>query len=199
MWKSISTTDFASTNDTAKIDDEIISVIVKNNMFVQPDAGAPGMKLAVQITGGTFDDTDVITTDSSDIVVGPVLVIDESGNKVTTGGSLLSTTFFINNTASEQTVNVFVDSNPLDRTFSIVKPPLNSGNFTGQGAGPHPLGNGNGLNGTRTVGGTIVLENLLIPAGTTINIVTTDIDPTTRQIIFGRLVVASPTCSNRLN
>jgi len=147
--------------------------------FIQPDAGAPGMKLAIQFIGGTYSATDVITTDSSDIVVGPVVVTNEAGNNVTSGGRVLTTTFFINSTATAQTVQVTVDGKTLLRTFEIVIPAANSGNFTGQSTTiTHPLGNGNGLNGTRTVGGTIVLDSLIVPAGVTVNVTATDIDPT---------------------
>jgi len=165
-------------DDTAILDDEIISVIVKRGDLMQPDAGAPGMKLAVQLIGGTYSDTDVITTDSSDIVIGPVVVTDSTGAPVSSGGTVLTTTFFINNTAAAQSVEVSINGNSLVRTFEIVIPEANSGDFTGQGAGPHPLGNGVGRNGTRTVGGTIVLESLIVPTGVNLIVTTSDIDPT---------------------
>jgi hypothetical protein len=61
---------------------------------------------------------------------------------------VLTTTFFIDVTAAAQTVEVSVGGSMLTRTFEIVIPAANSGNFTGQGAGPHPLGNDIGRNGT---------------------------------------------------
>jgi len=165
-------------DDTAKLDDEIISVIVKKGDFIQPDAGAPGMKLAVQFIGGTYSATDVITTDSSDIVVGPVIVTNTAGNNVTSGGSVLTTIFFINSTANAQSVEVFINGDLLERTFEIVIPTPGSGDFTGEStAWTHSLGNGDGKNGTRTVGGTIVLDSLIIPALVTVNVTAFDIDP----------------------
>ena len=44
-----------------------------------PDAAAPGMNVAVQFIGKGFGDGTSITTNSSDIVVGPKIVTDESG------------------------------------------------------------------------------------------------------------------------
>jgi len=136
-----------------------------SSVFMQPDAGAPGMNLAVQFIGDALSESAIITTNSSDIVVGPNLVTDANGDKVTSGGNVLTTIFFISQTASAQTVEISYNGQALTRTFEIVIPAANSGDFTGQGAGPHPLGNGDGRNGTRTVGGTIVLESLLIPTG----------------------------------
>jgi len=119
-------------DDSADTFDEIISVSIKKGDFIQPDAGAPGMKLAVQFIGGTYSDTNLVTTDSSDIVVGPVVVTNEAGNNVTSGGRVLTTTFFINKTAAPQTVQVSIDGSTLDRTFEIVIPTPGSGDFTGE-------------------------------------------------------------------
>ena len=76
---------------------------------MQPDAGTPGMNLAIQFIGSNFASTTSVTTDSSDVVVGPVLAYDTNGDVVTSGGSVLKTIFFISKTASAQTVEVTVD------------------------------------------------------------------------------------------
>jgi len=136
------------------------------------------MNLQVQFYGSNFNNTDVITTNSSDIAVGPVIVTDAAGDLVAAGGVVLSTTFFINATASAQNVEITFGTVALSRTFEIIIPGANSGDYIGQGAGPHSLGDGIGRNGDRTIGGTIVLENLLIPVGTIVNVTTTDISPT---------------------
>jgi len=56
-------------------------------------------------------------------------------------------------------------------------PAAGSGDFSAAGGGPHQLGDGTGVNGARTEGGTIVLENLIIPTGVTVQIDRSDIDP----------------------
>jgi len=194
---------FASTEDTATTDDEIISVNIFNivpvnledtalvddfitaqvtvgGILMQPDAGAPGMNLEIQFIGETYSSSTSVTTNSSDIVVGPSLAYDQNGDVVTSGGSVLKTIFFISPTASAQTVEVTVGTSTITHTFEIQIPTANSGDFTGQSTTiTHPLGNDIGRNGTRTVGGTIVLESLIIPAGVTVNVTTTDIDPAT--------------------
>jgi hypothetical protein len=165
-------------DDSATVDDEIISATVTPDLqiFLQPDAGPPGMNLAVQFLGTNFNSTDIVTTDSSDIVVGPAVATDTTGANVTTGGVVLSTTFFINPTAADQNVRIKINDNFIDRIFQIVTPASGSGNFTGQGAGPHFLGDDTGVNGDRTTGGTIVLDVLDIPAGTDVRIDTADMD-----------------------
>jgi len=99
---------------------------------MQPDAGAPGMNLEIQFIGTGFGSGTTVTTDSSDIVVGPVLAYDQSGDVVTSGGSVLKTIFFIDPFASAQTVEVSIDGGTLTRTFEIQIPTANSGDFTGQ-------------------------------------------------------------------
>src|SRR3990172_8273880 len=146
--------------------------------IMQPDAGAPGMNLAVQFIGRNFRNTTEITTNSSAIVVGPVITSNEAGNKVDLG-NVTNTMFFINATAASQNVTVYMDGKAITPIFQIKTPTANSGDFTGQGAGPHPLGNGIGRNGTRTLNGTIVLDSLIIPAGTTVTVDVTDLDVST--------------------
>jgi len=147
---------------------------------MQPDAAAPGMNINVQIFGTGFDDSTTITTSSSDIVVGPSIVTDETGDSTTTNGKVLTTVFFINATATPGPVTVFIDSSALFRTFEIVD---TTGNFVGTGdysaaaPGTYTLGNDQGINGNRTIGGTIVLDSLIVPNGITLNINVVDIDP----------------------
>ncbi|MEE8234225.1 MAG: hypothetical protein V3R41_06060, partial [Gammaproteobacteria bacterium] len=147
--------------------------------FMQPDAGAPGMNVAVQFFGNSFNSTQKVTTNSSDIVVGPTIVTDEKGDVVTAGGRILTTMFFINVTAGVQNVTVSIDGVAVIPKFQIIIPSEDSGDFTGQGAGPHLLGNGVGRNGIRTAGGTIVLNHLIVPAGTTVTVDTSDTNSTT--------------------
>ncbi|MHA2069598.1 MAG: DUF2341 domain-containing protein, partial [Candidatus Thorarchaeota archaeon] len=151
---------------------------VDSGAFIQPDAGAPGMNLAVELIGSGFSETDTVTTNSTDIIVGnSTIVVDQAGNQTATDGTILKTIFFINETALDQTVEVQVNGNPLTRVFEIFTPAANSGDYIGQGAGPHTLGDGTGRNGDRTVGGTIILENLFIPAGVDVFVDTADNDP----------------------
>jgi len=76
-------------------------------------------------------------------------------------------------------MSLLINGAILERTFEIVIPEANSGDFTGESTTwIHSLGNGNGKNGTRTVGGTIVLDSLIVPTGVTVDITTTDIDLT---------------------
>jgi len=162
--------------DSSLIDDFITVKATISTILMQPDAGAPGMNLAIQFIGNNFASTTAVTTNSTDIVVGPVLAYDTNGDVVTSGGVVLKTIFFISPTATAQTVEVTLGISTLTRTFEILVPAGNSGDFIGQGAGPFALGDGAGRNGDRSTDGTIVLENLLIPAGTTVTVDTTDTD-----------------------
>ncbi len=138
----------------------------------QPDIGAPGMELAVQFVGSDFKSTDTVTTNSSDIVVGPVVVTDTSGNVASTGARTLTTTFFISDNAGEQDVEISIRGETLTNKFRIETPIANSGNFTGS-TGTVTIGDGK--NGTRTFGGTILLDYLIVPSG--VNVVIDISDP----------------------
>jgi len=140
------------------------------------------MNVQVQfIGGGNYNSTDVVSTNSSDIVVGPVVVTDFSGDVVSTNGKVLSTVFFINVTASPQAVNVTVGGDNLNRLFEIVDTSgtfIGTGDYSGQ-SGTFTLGDDSGVNGNRTIGGTIVLDSLLVPSGVTLNVNVTDLDAST--------------------
>src|SRR3990172_2577357 len=166
--------------------------------IMQPDAGAQGMNLAVQFIGRNFRNTTEITTNSSAIVVGPVITTNEAGNKVDLG-NVTTTMFFINATAGSQNVTVYMDGKAITPIFQIKTPTVNSGDFTGQGAGPHSLGNGIGRNGTRTLNGTIVLDSLIIPVGTTVTVDVSDLDtsaPGNQGYLPAIIVVDGPVIIN---
>jgi len=148
---------------------------------MQPDAGAPGMNLEIQFVGNNFGSTTTVTTDSSDIVVGPVLVYDQSGDVVTTGGSVLKTVFFISGSASVQSVEVTVGPDILLRNFEIIPITgtlVGSGDYSAAAPGLYTLGNDQGINGNRTIGGTTVLDSLIVPVGVILNVTAQDIDLT---------------------
>jgi len=171
---------FVRTMEDSVTIDETISATAGNIAFMQPDAAAPGMNINVQFFGTGYDDSTTITTSSSDIVVGPTIVTDKTGDSTTTNGQVLTTIFFINASATPGPVTVFIDSSALFRTFEIVD---TTGNFIGTGdysvaaPGLYTLGNDQGINGNRTIGGTIVLDSLIVPTGITLNINIADIDP----------------------
>jgi len=146
------TTVFRNVDDDSALVDDFITFKVKDSSFFQPDAGAPGMNVAVQFIADGYTETSTVTTNSPDIVVGPTIVTDENGDVVAAGGRVLTAMFFINITAAPQTVAVTIDGKELTRTFEIQIPDANSGDYIGQGAGPFDLGDNTGRNGNRTVG-----------------------------------------------
>ncbi len=152
--------------------DHIIDPPTKINMSL-PDAGSPGMSIAVQFTGNNFSSADAVTTNSSDIVAGPVIVTDASGNAVQDSGVVLSTVFFIKSTAAEQDVQVTIGGTTVPEPFKIISPVPGSGDFS---ASSGIVTIGDGLNGTRTNGGTIVLDSLIVPSGVTVVVDTSDPD-----------------------
>jgi hypothetical protein len=151
-----------------------------NNAVMMPDAAAPGMNIAVQIVGNGFSNTDVVTTNSSKIVLGPTIVTNAAGTKVSTGGVVMQTTLFINATATPGAVEILINGVPLRYPFNIIDRSnkfVNTGDYTGQ-AGTFTLGDDLFRNGNRTLAGTIVLDSLLVPTAVTLLIDTSDIDPT---------------------
>ncbi|MBS3164642.1 hypothetical protein J4439_04380, partial [Candidatus Woesearchaeota archaeon] len=142
--------------------------------YLYPDEAAPGMNVVVTFIGPDFDENDTVRTNSSDIFVGPVFILNQSASEVTSGGRTLQTVFFINASAQNQSVTLNISGTLYPNNFSIRTPGLQSGNFSGL-SGTRTLGNG-GANGTRSFSGTIVLDSLIIPAGMTVNVTTTDPD-----------------------
>ncbi|MBI3027268.1 VCBS repeat-containing protein [Candidatus Woesearchaeota archaeon] len=138
-----------------------------------PDAGAPGMNLVVQFIGDDFDSTDNVTVNTTDIFIGTKTITDLAGNVVSDNGRVLTTVFFINPSAAAQDVQINISGVSLPQPFKIVVPTRDSGNFTGL-SGTFTIGDGK--NGTRTSGGTIVLDSLIIPQGVTVNVSRNDPD-----------------------
>ncbi|MGH9909277.1 MAG: hypothetical protein ACRD32_01420, partial [Nitrososphaerales archaeon] len=106
-----------------------------NNAIMMPDAAVPGMNIAVQIIGSKFSDTDVVTTNSSQIVVGPIVVSNSNGAKVASGGTVMQTTLFINGTATPGPVEVLINNVPIRYPFNIVDRSdhfIGTGDFTGK-------------------------------------------------------------------
>jgi hypothetical protein len=156
-----------------------IRAVPTNGDLVQPNSAASGMKIAVQVVGNEYSDTDVVTTNSSDIVVGPIIVTNEAGDEVATGGKVLTTMLFINETATPGPVEIRINGNPATYTFTIIDRDDNfigTGNYTGL-SGTYTLGDNTGINGNRTLAGTIVLDELIVPPLVTLLIDVSDIDP----------------------
>jgi len=168
---------FAVTMDLAPLQPPPVGF---SDMFLVPDEATPGMNVNVQIIGQNFTSIDTVRTNSSDIVVGPILVYDKAGNVVDKDGVVLSTIFFIDKNAVAGAFNVTVAGANLTRTFNITDTTYRfagTGDYTGK-TGFFTLGDNKGINGNRTIGGTIVLDELLVPVGVTLNITAQDIDPT---------------------
>src|SRR3989304_8333739 len=144
--------------------------------YIIPDSAAPGMNLAIQFVGRNFRNVTEITTNSSDVIVGPHIITNADGNTVDIG-NVTKATFFVNATAANQMVAIFMDGQKIKSHLNITTPDPLSGDFTGQGAGPFILGAGGLRTGTRTLNGTILLSNLIVPAAATVRIDTTDLDP----------------------
>jgi hypothetical protein len=156
--------------------------------YMYPDAGAPGMNLNVNFIGRNFRNSTEITTSSSDITVGPLVISDETGNKAAFNyinensniGNVTSTVFFIDPQAADQTVDIFMDGQQLKTQFEIVTPTAGDGDFSQGvgvcGAAPYQLGGGGACEGTRTINGTIVLDELNIPTGVTVTVDVSDLD-----------------------
>jgi len=126
------------------------------------------MYLAFQLMGDGYSSTDIITTNSPDIVVGPIVVTDEGGTVVETNGNVIQTIFFINITAAAQTVEVSINGLIIERTFEIIPITgtlVGSGDYSAAAPGTYTLGDGGGDNGNRTKGGVIVLDELIVPPG----------------------------------
>ncbi|MBS3131306.1 hypothetical protein J4212_02635, partial [Candidatus Woesearchaeota archaeon] len=148
-----------------------------NNVNIsQPDAAAPGMNVVVQFVGDDFDASDTITVNTSDITVGPKRIYSTSGTVVVNNGRVMSVPFFISSDAPDQVVGISIAGTLIGHTFRVITPAEGSGNFTGQ-SGSAVIGDG--TDGTRTAGGTIVLDSLIIPSGLTVTVDTTDRDSTT--------------------
>ncbi|MBU0535627.1 MAG: hypothetical protein KKE20_01580, partial [Nanoarchaeota archaeon] len=89
-------------------------------IYMYPDIAAPGMNVLVtfvDLNNSVFNNSIVITTNSSDVTVGPVVVTNRAGNVVTTGGDALSVPFFISPTAATQTVQISMGATALSQIF----------------------------------------------------------------------------------
>jgi len=173
------TVDYTTNNHEPPFIEAIFAKRLAEKILIQPDAGVPGMNLVVQFIGDLFNKTSTVTTSSSDIKVGPITVTDVNGDVVTTGGNVLTTVFFIDPSASPQTVTVTIDGVALPRTFEIIPITgtlVGSGDYSSAPGGTYTLGDGGGNNGNRTKGGVIILDELDVPVGITLNINVTDLD-----------------------
>jgi hypothetical protein len=133
--------------------------------YFTPDAAASGMNVPVTFVGSICQ-VPTVTTSSTDIVVGPSIVTDSSGNVATANGTTLSTVFFVKPDARPATgITVTVDGKALTQTFDIVLPT------------PDPNVTSGTYNLTsRTDRGTTVLGGLTVASGTTLTIGTSDTD-----------------------
>jgi hypothetical protein len=115
---------------------------------------------------GSFCAVPTVTTNNSDIIVGPSIVTDATGAVVTQNGKALSTMFFLKPDARPKTgITVTVDGTTLSQTFDIVIP------------APDPnLTSSDGSISGRTKRGTKVLGGLTVGSGRTLTIDTTDTD-----------------------
>jgi hypothetical protein len=115
---------------------------------------------------GSICQVPTVTTNSTDVVVGPVIMTDATGAVVTALGRAASTIFFVKPDARPVSgITVTVDGKTLNQTFDIVIPTPDP-NVT---SGTVPLGN-------RTKRGTKVLGGLTVASGATLNISTSDTD-----------------------
>jgi len=142
--------------------------------YFSPDAAAAGMHVPVTFVGA-FCTVPTVTTSSSDIVVGPSILTDETGAVVTQDGDALSTMFFVKPSARPATgITVSLDGDPLTQTFDLVVP------------SPDP----NVTSGTVSLsGGTSVLGGLTVGAGGTLQYSTaTDLPPVI--LVKGNMTIA---------
>ncbi len=151
--------------------------------LLQPDAAAPGMSVVVHVlsSAGLYTGNELITTSCPDILVGPSYLSDgtgDPGNPVV--GAVLSAVFFVSPSAALGDCTISVDGAPLvanggiDNLFRITT------------ALPGPVDGGTGdadgtVNGEillastdRSDGGTLLLQSLSVPLGTTLRLDTTD-------------------------
>lgn len=151
--------------------------------LLQPDAAAPGMAVVVHVlsSAGLYTGNEVITTSCPDILVGPAYLSDgtgDPGNPVV--GAVLSTVFCVSPTAALGDCTISVDGRPLsanggiDNLFRIATPlPAPTDGGTGDADGTV---NGEILLAStdRSDGGTLLLESLSVPAGTTLRVDSSD-------------------------
>ena len=144
--------------------------------YMLPDVAAPGMAVVVQFVGLNFTENSTVTTDSTDIVVGPALIADATGVAVTTAGRTLRVPFFIKSAASTpQTVTVTVDGNDLSQKFYINSVQAGDGELS-EDTGTRTLGDGTNDHGDRTQAGAILLDDLVVPSSLTVDIDLNDPD-----------------------
>ncbi|MCB9741803.1 MAG: putative metal-binding motif-containing protein [Alphaproteobacteria bacterium] len=158
--------------------------------FLQVDAGAPGMAVQVNLMslGGGFTGAETVTTDCSDIVVGPSVALDRAADPSNPiGGAVLQTVFYIDaNATTGQDCIVSIDGTPLsaissgvDNRFSIVAAeaaPVDGGTNDADGAADGVITISALL---RSDGGTVVFESLSVGSGETLWFDTSDPDTST--------------------
>jgi len=157
--------------------------------FLQADAGAAGMAVQVNILrdSGGFSGSELVSTDCSDIVVGPAFALDRAADPSSPfSGALLSTVFFIDDSASDADCTVYVDGSALapfnagiDNQFHIVTPenaPTDGGSNDADGVADGVITLSSSL---RSDGGTLVLESLSVAAGETLVLDSSDPDSAT--------------------
>jgi hypothetical protein len=141
--------------------EETVGTVVS---YFTPDAAAAGMNVPVTFVGSVCQ-VPTVTTSSTDIVVGPVVMTDATGAVVSSLGKVVSTVFFVKPDARPATgITVTVDGKLLNQTFDIVVP------------APDP--NGGGALSGRTTRGTTVLGGLTVGSGQTLSVNTSDTDGT---------------------
>ncbi len=154
--------------------------------FLQVDAAAPGMAVAVTLLreGGGFTGSEVLTSSCGDLVLGPALVADRGANPAApVTGSVLQFSVGVKASATAgQTCILYVNGTALsafnsgiDNRFQIVAAataPTDGGTGDADGAvdGVITL-----AASRRTDGGTLVFDSLSVPAGSTL--VFADDDP----------------------
>ncbi|MBM4367578.1 MAG: hypothetical protein FJ102_15305, partial [Deltaproteobacteria bacterium] len=152
--------------------------------FLQVDAGAPGMAVVVSILRdvGGFTGTETVTTNCGGITVGAVAALDSSADpSAPITGAVLQAVFYISETASTGNCRVYIDgtqitslSGGIDNRFRIVTPeaaPVDGGTNDMDGVADGVITLPSSL---RSDGGTVVLESLDVPSGTTLVFDTSD-------------------------
>jgi hypothetical protein len=146
--------------------------------YFLPDVAAPGMNVVVNLVGSGYSTGSVVTTSSSDIVVGPTVVTNDSGVVVGTNGTVITVPLFISSAAAPGNVTITVDGADFPQSFQIANVTSGHGDFTGD-SGTITLGNNVADHGDRVPLGAILLDELVIPSGLTVNVDVTDADPAT--------------------
>jgi len=156
----------ASNTDLSSVlgSEETVGTVVS---YFTPDAAAAGMNIPVTFVGSICQ-VPTVTTNSSDIIIGPVIMTDGTGAVVTALGKAASTVFFLKPNARPATgITVTVDGKLLSQTFDIVMPTPDPNVTSGTVSLTGPTKRGTKVLGGLTVsGGTLTIDTSDTDGGT---------------------------------